>query len=82
MCVFGSPSEHSTARLHNQECLSIDPQAEEELSGAENKQRVRRGNVSPPAGHAQCPCEVYLYRGDGPRSCHGSPSNTAVMEVH
>ena len=37
-----------SARLHNPECLSIDPQAEEELSGAENKRQHKTKQVGPP----------------------------------
>lgn len=37
-----------SARLHNPECLSIDPQAEEELSGAENKRQHKTKHVGPP----------------------------------
>lgn len=52
-----------SVRLHNPECLSIDPQAEEELSGAENKRQHKTKHVGPPLVRTMSMRGVFIQSG-------------------
>ncbi len=73
MCIWFTKWAFHCAQLHNQGCLSIDPQAEEELSGQKNKQQehVCRSDVSPPLVRSVSMWSVFIQRG----------SSTAVLQV-